>query len=1089
MTQLVSPGVQVNVIDESMYPSTGSGTVPLIFMATAEYKTHSSGTGFAQGSLPSFANQLMLMTSTRDLIQTFGVPTFYTDDQQNALNGYELNEYGLHAAYQYLSQSNTCYVIRAAIDLSELQPRELPPVGDPDDGTWWLDIGNTQWGVFASNGNAIPGLAWDNQDVIEVVNDTDISVTVINTVPVATPSTIISVDGGTLVINTMSVTIPTNATLQNVIDAINTGMPGLTASAFEMLSQNFLMIQNLQPGGQIDIQSSSTPLLLTEIGLVTATAWPAPNAIIGLDGQIAIVLKYSDNVIYQKIKPEGVFQASDTLSSSFWFAIGSPEWSKARPTKAIGSNMPTATTAGNQFVISNGTDSVTITLSGTTTTSAANDINSAISGLSNSSTLKSITAGTPNAGLVIADPLGGDILLSNLIGTPLAALGIATQRGHKLTYSPHYQVPANSTSGDVWIKTTQFNNGVLWVLNLFSQASETWTTYNPPLLANATAANVYYGTRISATSTYVQYNIYGTSTKPIASHEVLGWNGVQWLNITYTASTTSPTAMPADGTMWFSYEHQGLSADIMVSNGLQWVGYNNYAANTGVDQGGVLFEAARPKLQSTGTPLVTNDLWVDTSPNGIENFPIIYRYNAPAKTWTLIDDTDLTTPFGILFGDARWSANGLNDGPRDIVSMMNSDFCDPDAPDPRLYPDGFLLWNTRWGSANVKQYYSTFFKGEIQAHVASGTEGQDFTRNPYTIGDKQFPPLVDAGRWVSASGSRPNGEPNFGRKAQRALVVKALNAVINSNPDSRSETIFFNLITCPGYPDVMDELISLNTDRGETAFIIGDVPARLPSDSNSINNWANPDLSVNANAIGTGEDVLAPGTHNPYIGIWYPWGLSTNVDGSTVYIPSSTIALRIIAHSDQISYPWRAPAGFTRGLVTNASTVGYLQLDGTFKVALLNQGQRDTLYTNNINPIAYIPGRGLVAFGQKTLNPISSDLDRINNARLVNYLKYNFNIIAQPFLFEPNTGQTRDAVKSVFERFLMDLVATQGLYDFIVICDSSNNLPATIDQHQLWIDVAIQCVQDVEFIYIPLRLVPTGTDMQALYQPAQTFNG
>jgi phage tail sheath protein FI len=176
-----------------------------------------------------------------------------------------------------------------------------------------------------------------------------------------------------------------------------------------------------------------------------------------------------------------------------------------------------------------------------------------------------------------------------------------------------------------------------------------------------------------------------------------------------------------------------------------------------------------------------------------------------------------------------------------------------------------------------------------------------------------------------------------------------------------------------------------------------------------------------------------------------------------------------------------APAGFTRGLVTNASSVGYLTEEGEFKAAILNQGQRDTLYINKINPIAYIPNRGLVVYGQKTRHNLDTSLDRINVARLINYLRFNLDNISKPFLFEPNDFQTREAVKVLFERYLGDLVGLRGLYDFIVVCDESNNTPERIDRHELWVDVAIQPVQAIEFIYIPVRILATGDDIDAAF--------
>jgi phage tail sheath protein FI len=81
--------------------------------------------------------------------------------------------------------------------------------------------------------------------------------------------------------------------------------------------------------------------------------------------------------------------------------------------------------------------------------------------------------------------------------------------------------------------------------------------------------------------------------------------------------------------------------------------------------------------------------------------------------------------------------------------------------------------------------------------------------------------------------------------------------------------------------------------------------------------------------------------------------------------------------------------------------------EGEFERIILNPGQRDTLYLNNINPISDQPNRGLVIYGQKTLSPVASALDRVNVARLVNYLRYNLEELLKPFLFEPNDAQTR----------------------------------------------------------------------------------
>ena len=117
---LVSPGVQVTVIDESQYLPASTNSVPYFLIATAQNKVSGSGVGVAAGTLAVNANRLYLITSQRDLSATFGNPFFYKTTVGTPINGYELNEYGLLAAYSALGVTNRAYVQRVDIDLTEL---------------------------------------------------------------------------------------------------------------------------------------------------------------------------------------------------------------------------------------------------------------------------------------------------------------------------------------------------------------------------------------------------------------------------------------------------------------------------------------------------------------------------------------------------------------------------------------------------------------------------------------------------------------------------------------------------------------------------------------------------------------------------------------------------------------------------------------------------------------------------------------------------------------------------------------------------------------------------------------------------------
>jgi phage tail sheath protein FI len=324
-------------------------------------------------------------------------------------------------------------------------------------------------------------------------------------------------------------------------------------------------------------------------------------------------------------------------------------------------------------------------------------------------------------------------------------------------------------------------------------------------------------------------------------------------------------------------------------------------------------------------------------------------------------------------------------------------------------------------------------------------------------------------RWVTESGNQGDGSGSFGRKAQRKVIVQSLQAMLNSNDDIRDdESRIFNLMATPGYPELIGEMITLNYDRGLTAFVIGDTPARLEPNATSLNNWAtNQALAPEDN-----DDGLV--SRDEYFGIFYPWGFTSDNAGNNVVVPPSHMMLRTVALSDQVSFPWFAPAGTRRGGITNATATGFVDAEGEFVTVALNEGQRDTLYAQNVNPITFISGAGLVNFGQKTRARGSSALDRINVARLVIYLRSQLNQLAKPYIFEPNDKITRDEIKQAAESLMLELVGQRALYDFLVVCDESNNTPSRIDRNELYLDIAIEPVKAVEFIYIPLRLKNTG---------------
>ena len=170
---LISPGVQVSVIDESFYTPAEPGTTPMLFVASKQDKQNAAGTGTARGTTKANAGVPFLITSQRDLSDTFGDPYFQTDASNNPVNGGELNEYGLQAAYSYLGVSNRAFVVRADVDLNELSPSASAPAANPANGTYWFDTALTKYGIFEWNGNAVTvtgGQSFTNKTPLVITN-------------------------------------------------------------------------------------------------------------------------------------------------------------------------------------------------------------------------------------------------------------------------------------------------------------------------------------------------------------------------------------------------------------------------------------------------------------------------------------------------------------------------------------------------------------------------------------------------------------------------------------------------------------------------------------------------------------------------------------------------------------------------------------------------------------------------------------------------------------------------------------------------------------------------------------------------------
>jgi hypothetical protein len=1232
---LVSPGVQVTIIDQSQYLPAASNSVPLILLATAQNKQNAAGTGVAPATTSTTAGKLYQITSQRDIINLYGSPFFYKTTNGTPIQGYELNEYGLLAAYSLMGITNNCYVLRADIDLASLVGQVGRPSGDPADGTYWLDTIKSTWGIYEFNQkngkftnklpivitldqymsggypidsignigdyavdsiyNQIQDPLYDGQFYYKTKNNTWVklgSKEWLTSMPAVTgtkdfrafdgitgqlsQNQVNRIQGSTFLINvndnyTVQVTLTGN-TVNDVANDINAlGLGNISAG---VVNGKYLAIYSSSPFGNTFLQftaasysetvTTATPVgesVLDYLGIDPNKQYYQPSVAFGSSSEMPLWSKSQStprpsgsvwiktsaagsgmNLVLSRFSKtsgafvsktvkmfNGITVAEATLDPSGGKNIpvgtifgdysssiddkGSPIYFYERiatgPTVVTGTvNNPTFTygdtilvrvTQPNSTTVS---EPYTVTVGGTT----AKDFVTAWSASSIPNTTATVTS---SGAIQLKHLLGGAILL--YVPGNNSSQPVLTNAGFipGVTDGVNNIFPARVTNTAATVTSGTRIGGSFTGQDATFSIFASGKTYSVDDVTNG-GTGYKVGDRITISGTQLAGSspthdlilevtelepgtitggnniVIGTQTINLGGtgsiRNLNGYRGVgyvsgapnmgyllgltNWRRFTYIANEGAPTKAPLNNTNWY---HSVIDqVDIMINKNNTWIGYKNTGYdNTGhpkqdgvnnTDANGLIYSAIVPSTQSDGvTPLEYGDLWLDTS--DLENYPKLSRWVSEENVdqWIAIDNTDQTSTNGILFADARWGSRDDIDPSQDpipsIQSLLTSNHLDLDAPNANLYPQGMLLFNTRRSGYTVKQYRSKYF-----------------TAKKYP--DASLPIVQDS--WVSVSGLKADGSAYMGRKAQRNMVVQAMKAAIQTNMAIREEDSFMNLMAAPGYPELQPDLVALNNERNNTAYIIGDTPLRLNDQATDLVNWAQNKKGATA----TGEDGLV--TRDEYMGIFYPSGISTDLTGAAVVVPSSHMMLRTFLRNDQIAYPWLAAAGTRRGNIDNATNIGYINATtGEFQTIKNRVGIRDVLYTNQINPLAFFTGVGLLNYGNKNSKDTMSALDRTNVARLVCYIRERLQVVARPFIFEPNDALTRTQISSVVQTLFVDLVAKRGLYDYLVVCDSTNNTPARIDRNELWIDIAVEPVKAAEFIYIPVRIMNTG-EIQAL---------
>lgn len=260
-----------------------------------------------------------------------------------------------------------------------------------------------------------------------------------------------------------------------------------------------------------------------------------------------------------------------------------------------------------------------------------------------------------------------------------------------------------------------------------------------------------------------------------------------------------------------------------------------------------------------------------------------------------------------------------------------------------------------------------------------------------------------------------------------------------------------DLLFTPGLVDnyanhstIITRGINMVEDRGNTFYVI--------------------DPTYKGSTVGQAQ-TSADSRNTNYAAYYYPWCQVSDPDlGRPVWLPPSCVVAGVYSFNDLVAHPWFAPAGLNRG-----------SLDTVIQTErFMTKNDRDNLYVKNINPIASFVVEGNTVFGQKTLQKKQSALDRINVRRLLIDAKRTVSQTVKYLVFENNTSQTRARFLELTDPYFRRVRDQQGLYDYRIIIDESNNTPDVIDRNEMRAQIYLKPAKTAEFIIVDFVILPTG---------------
>ncbi len=348
-----------------------------------------------------------------------------------------------------------------------------------------------------------------------------------------------------------------------------------------------------------------------------------------------------------------------------------------------------------------------------------------------------------------------------------------------------------------------------------------------------------------------------------------------------------------------------------------------------------------------------------------------------------------------------------------------------------------------------------------------------------------FTSVLDAGldRFTTVLAGGSNGydvteRDNFRNSKITDSSTERTNSALHSlkraiNIVSDAEQVECNIISLPGVTNIQatNHLLDIAEERGDTLAVV-DLPFVYTADTESSASAEDRNNFTIKQAV---DSLKGRNINNSYGAAYYPWvRITDTISNRTLWAPPSVAAMGALSNTDRIAAPWFAPAGFTRGGLSEGAA-GIPVVDTSRR---LTSDDRDDLYEAGINPIAKFPAEGIVIFGQKTLQQTASALDRINVRRLMIFLKREISFIASRLLFAPNTRDTWTRFTQQATPVLESVKTQFGIEDFRLILDESTTTPDLIDRNIIYAKLIVKPTRSAEFFAIDFVITNSGAGFE-----------